>query len=293
MSDLPPLEKECFFIAPIGEAESDLRRRSDGVLKYIVGRAADEVGLTAIRADQLADPGQINLQVVEHVLNAKAAVADLTGLNPNVFYEIAIRHTARLPLVLIAEKGCVLPFDISNMRTIFFDHTDLESADHCREAIVAALKSTLDGGAVESPIATSIDLSSMSGGNVVERGIADILSTLEELTREQRQEMELLRRSQHRSQVDPVVALDLLDSMERIERFASMYDNEDLKSAVERAQRPLSYLLRRTGAMRQGRLPELRKMTNSDDVIRQVIRDESPLKRASKYLSEIDEDKVD
>ena len=105
MPELPQLDDECFFISPIGDELSDIRRRSDGILKYIVGRAASEVGLTAVRVDQLADPGQINLQVVDHVLNAKAAVADLTGLNANVFYEVAIRHTARCRSCLLPKKG--------------------------------------------------------------------------------------------------------------------------------------------------------------------------------------------
>src|SRR4051794_28492494 len=123
---------ECFFIAPIGADDSDVRKRSDGVMNFIVQKAAEEFGLSTVRADQISTPGQINLQVIEHVLGARAAVADLTGLNPNVFYEMAVRHTAKLPLVIIAEKGTELPFDIAQMRTIFFDHTDLGDADKCR-----------------------------------------------------------------------------------------------------------------------------------------------------------------
>lgn len=119
MPSLPGLEQECFFIAPIGPDGSEERNRSDGVLEFIVARAASELGLQAVRADQLAEPGQITLQVIEHVLGAKAAVADLTGRNPNVYYELAIRHTAKLPTVLICEQGEELPFDIAQMRTIF------------------------------------------------------------------------------------------------------------------------------------------------------------------------------
>lgn len=92
-------ETECFFIAPIGAPGSDERKRSDGVLKYIVQRAAEKVGLHAVRADELGEPGLITSQVIEHILNAKAAVADLTGANPNVYYELAVRHTAQLPVV--------------------------------------------------------------------------------------------------------------------------------------------------------------------------------------------------
>lgn len=244
MPDLPTLDEECFFITPIGEEGSDIRRRSDGILKYIVGRAATEVGLEAVRVDQLADPGQINLQVVDHVLNAKAAVADLTGSNANVFYEVAIRHTARLPLVLIAEKGSVLPFDIANMRTIFFDHTDLASADECRQAIVEALKSAIDGGIVDSPIGTSIDLSSMSSGNAVERGIADILSTLEELASEQRHGLAAVQRSRGSGRIHPAAIADAESALERLQDIASSADVAELAEAVADMRRPVRHIAR-------------------------------------------------
>jgi hypothetical protein len=172
---LPKLEEECFFIAPIGQDGSEERNRSDGVLNFIVARAAEELELRAVRADQLAEPGQITLQVIQHVLGAKAAVADLTGRNPNVYYELAIRHTARLPTVLIAEQGEHLPFDIAQMRTIFFSHTDLQSADRCREEIVRHLREALDG-AVDSPIAASIDLQRLQSGNTAERNIAELVT---------------------------------------------------------------------------------------------------------------------
>jgi hypothetical protein len=42
--DLPGLDNECFFIAPIGSEGSDTRERSDGVLEYIVAPAAADVG---------------------------------------------------------------------------------------------------------------------------------------------------------------------------------------------------------------------------------------------------------
>src|SRR5436305_380329 len=80
----PALEKECFFIAPIGEPGTEDRKRSDGVLKFIVKRAAEELNLEAVRADEIAQPGQITLQVISHILGAHAVVADLTGRNPNV-----------------------------------------------------------------------------------------------------------------------------------------------------------------------------------------------------------------
>jgi hypothetical protein len=187
---LPPLESECFFLAPIGSEGSNIRHRSDGVLEFIVDRAAAELGLTAVRADQLADPGQITLQVIEHVINARAVVADLTGSNPNVFYELAVRHAFRRPVVLIVEAESKLPFDIAQMRTIFFNHQDLASADRCRREIVAQLHRAFETGAVDSPIATAIDIQALEGGSALERNVAELLTSVEELSRFQRIQFE-------------------------------------------------------------------------------------------------------
>lgn len=79
--------------------------------------AASAVGLTVVRADAIDDPGQITLQIIDHLVYAKAAVADLTGHNPNVSYELAIRHVARLPTVR-GGKVRALPFDTAQMQTI-------------------------------------------------------------------------------------------------------------------------------------------------------------------------------
>jgi hypothetical protein len=185
VSEMPNLEDECFFITPIGEEGSDTRRRSDGVLRFIVEPAASEAGLVAIRADKIDQPGQITLQIIEHVLKAKAVVADLTGLNPNVFYELAIRHTARLPVVLIADKGQELPFDVLQMRTIFFDHRDLQSAAACKDGIATHLRQALDG-AVDSPVATAVDVQALQAGNKVERSIAEVIAIVEDLAKGQR-----------------------------------------------------------------------------------------------------------
>ena len=149
--------------------------------------------------------------------------------------------------MLIAEKGCKLPFDIANMRTIFFDHTDLESADACREAILEALRSSLAGGIVDSPIGTSIDLSSMSGGNAVERGIADILSTLEDVAREQRNGLESIERSSRRRGPSPAAVADAQIAVERLEEIADILDNPELTEAVEELRRPVRHIARTTG----------------------------------------------
>lgn len=54
----------CFVNAPIGSDGSDVRRRSDQVLRHIIRPAVDECGYRAVRADEIAKPGLITSQVI-------------------------------------------------------------------------------------------------------------------------------------------------------------------------------------------------------------------------------------
>jgi hypothetical protein len=83
-------DTELFFIGPIGEEGSPERDRSDQVFLGVVAEAAANLGLKPVRGDRISEPGQITTQIIHHLVYARAAVADLTGRNPNVFYELAV-----------------------------------------------------------------------------------------------------------------------------------------------------------------------------------------------------------
>lgn len=67
--------------------------------------------------------GIIETQIVERILNDDLVVANLTENNPNVMYELAIRHATAKPIIQVCENGTVLPFNIQNSRTIFYENS--------------------------------------------------------------------------------------------------------------------------------------------------------------------------
>src|SRR5262245_41219233 len=103
-------EKVCFVICPIGKEGSDIRKRSDKVFKYIITTAVTNCGYEPLRADKIAETGMITTHVINQLIEAPLVVADLTGWNANVFYELAIRHVVRKPFVQLIQKGETLPF---------------------------------------------------------------------------------------------------------------------------------------------------------------------------------------
>lgn len=124
----PPTEdlsKVCFIVSPIGDEDSEERRHADLVLGSLIEPAPDELGLVAVRPDKISKPGLITSQVIDHLVRAKLVIADLSFNNPNVFYELALRHATRKPLVQIIRKGDKLPFDVNQFRTVELDMTDI------------------------------------------------------------------------------------------------------------------------------------------------------------------------
>ena len=116
---------QCFVISPIGPPDSDTRRYADKVLRFIIRHSLEPLGFRVTRADEISEPGTITLHVVRQLLRADVVVADLTGTNPNVMYELALRHAMKRPVVLLMSDGEKLPFDIMGERTIFFNVNDI------------------------------------------------------------------------------------------------------------------------------------------------------------------------
>src|SRR5262249_42820294 len=110
---------------PIGDDGSEQRKHADLFMGSIVQPAMDELKLRVVRADQIGSPGMITSQVIEHIKRSRLVIADLSTLNPNVFYEMALRHACRLPVVKIIRKADRIPFDTNQVRTVVIDTSDI------------------------------------------------------------------------------------------------------------------------------------------------------------------------
>ena len=179
-------EKKCFVISPIGEDLSDTRKRADQVLKHLVRPAVESCGYKAVRADEIDKPGLITSQVIQSVVNDELVIADLSETNPNVFYELAIRHSIRKPLIQIIQKGERIPFDVGGMRTISFDHQDLDSVAEAKVAIIAQIKELeANPTEMETPISVSIELQKLrQSDNPDDRSYADLLAAISDVRSE-------------------------------------------------------------------------------------------------------------
>jgi tetratricopeptide (TPR) repeat protein len=123
MDEPEQLAPLCFVLMPFGKKMDAAGRVTnfDSVYTKIIAPAVERAGLEPIRADEEKIGGTIHKPMFERLMLCHYAVADITGANPNVFYELGIRHAMRpRSTVIVFGEGTVLPFDIALVRGIAY-----------------------------------------------------------------------------------------------------------------------------------------------------------------------------
>jgi len=159
-------EKVCFIISPIGSKLEPLG--SDGRARYeesismweeVLEPATAIFALEAIRSDKITDTGEIPDQIFTYLRDAEVVIADLSHANPNVMYELGLRHSrADRITIQIGEYG-QLPFDVTTIRTIQFKRNTAGLIE-ARNQLTEALRTALRGGG--SPVRATTVFSSTS-----------------------------------------------------------------------------------------------------------------------------------
>lgn len=119
------MNNTCFVIMPIGTqkignvtiTEEQLREKYDYIIKNAILEA--NPSLEVIRADEELNPSSISNDIFTKLMHSRFVIADITYPNPNVFYELGIRHAIKIGTILIREDvDFSVPFDISHLRHI-------------------------------------------------------------------------------------------------------------------------------------------------------------------------------
>ena len=123
----------CFVMMPFGDW-------FDRYYKDIYAPAIKEAGFEPIRADELFSTGTVVEQIWEQIRKATVLLADLSGKNANVFYELGLSHAALKPVVFTAANLDDIPFDLRHLRVIIYDVREPEWAEKLGKSVTDFLK---------------------------------------------------------------------------------------------------------------------------------------------------------
>lgn len=124
----------CFMMMPFGQW-------NDIYYKEIYFPAIRDADLEPVRGDGIFTSGSVVEQIWEEIEKSKVLLADLTGKNPNVFYELGLAHAISKPVVFTAGSIDDVPFDLRHLRVIIYDIRDPLWSTKLRTSITAYLKS--------------------------------------------------------------------------------------------------------------------------------------------------------
>jgi len=158
--------QRCFVIMGFGEKIDyynnsrtlNLTKPYEALIKPVV----EEKGLVCVRADEISHPGVIDLIIFRELLTADVVIADISTANPNVLYELGIRHAFRpRATILISEAELSFPFDLSHdyikrytllQGTKIYDVIDVYEAERFKKELRKALDAVLHAPEIDSPV---------------------------------------------------------------------------------------------------------------------------------------------
>jgi hypothetical protein len=129
-------DKTCFVIMPFGPP-------FDRYYQNIFAPAVRDAGLEPKRADSLFRPSPIMADIWKFVQEAAVLVADVSGKNPNVFYELGLAHAIGKPVVIVATTLDDVPFDLRGLRVLIYEKENENWGAELRALMQASLEETL------------------------------------------------------------------------------------------------------------------------------------------------------
>lgn len=144
----PPKERgdtrrvSCFIVMPFSQGWStDVHR--------ILATACEAVGVRPVRGDDLFTPTDILEDIWQSINAADFIIADITGRNPNVLYELGIAHTLAKPVLILSKEAADIPIDLATRRVILYGQkTDTWREDLARMIAAAIAKVVEDYGLI-------------------------------------------------------------------------------------------------------------------------------------------------
>ena len=136
------MKSNCFVIMPFSKSSEEhteeyWTKHFNELLKPTI----EELGVETYRVEAMRE--DILKKIIQSLVTSPIVLADLTDLNPNVFWELVVRQSFKHNTITIAEGGTKLPFDVSPKATIFYDLSNEDKIAQFKNNLKAAIKDCL------------------------------------------------------------------------------------------------------------------------------------------------------
>lgn len=122
--------KLCFVVMPFGDERADPEKHLLWTELYAhLKQVVEDTGLSCVRADEVRRPGNIIRDIIRHLAGADIVIAEMTDRNPNVFYELGVRHALSSRTILLTQRTEDVPFDLRPYRHIVYRFTPRGAAE--------------------------------------------------------------------------------------------------------------------------------------------------------------------
>src|SRR5215207_5870342 len=123
--------KTCFVISQTSKANSELKSNADDLFELIIEPALEKFDYKVSRLDQDATNNLITDSVVNWVQTSDLCIIDVTGNNPEVFYQFGRRHEMGRPFILMLQKNQKISFDVKDITVVQYDLSDARKTKDC------------------------------------------------------------------------------------------------------------------------------------------------------------------
>ncbi|WP_461884500.1 nucleoside 2-deoxyribosyltransferase [Fusicatenibacter sp.] len=171
--------KRCFVVSPIGDTGTDIRKKADQLYQHIIKPVCEKCGFVTQRIDEFNASGSITQEILDALNDYELVIADLTGHNPNVFFEIGYRAKSQKPIIHLKRKDEIIPFDVPAIHTFEYDLTDLDMVSATKDRLEQVIKNFKYDEVKESKKG-----SNSFENNIMVASLNDILYKIDVLTEE-------------------------------------------------------------------------------------------------------------
>ncbi|MGY6037427.1 hypothetical protein [Aeromonas sp. AE23HZ002T15] len=146
---------KCFVIMPIADTHGYEGGHFSRVYEHLLKPAIIQAGYHPVRADDTVKTDYIVIGIIQMIVDSDIVICDLSARNPNVMYELGIRHAFNKPVTLIKDKKTDKVFDIQGLRYIEYDESlriDTVQKDISKISVSLQETAKLDGKVINSVV---------------------------------------------------------------------------------------------------------------------------------------------